>query len=204
MLDEDEFHLAAVHFQYPAPDYKATYKEIFGDNLHFEQQENKIVFPAAVLGRPSPRAQPYVRQILIKHATELLVSLPSEQTFSRQVQEKIIEGLPWGPISVDKVAADLNMSRQTLYRRLKEEDTSFQELTDQARKELAATYLKTGAYTISPTPLTDSSKKIRYKRKWTAFTANRCTRDSPDGGAGFGSIHRQPIMISVIINIAMP
>ena len=149
MLGGDEFYLSEVHFQYPAPAYQDLYQEFFGQTLYFGQQENKIVFPICVLKQQSPQAQPYIRQILIKHATELLESLPAHKPFSKQVQEKILESLAWGAISADKAAIDLNMSRQTLYHRLKEENTSFQELMDQTRKKLAAEYLRTQSYSMS-------------------------------------------------------
>ncbi|MDH5730710.1 MAG: helix-turn-helix transcriptional regulator [Gammaproteobacteria bacterium] len=60
-----------------------------------------------------------------------------------------MKGLPCGLVDVNRVATELNISRQTLYRRLKEEDTTFQELLEQIRKKMAADYLKTKNYSIN-------------------------------------------------------
>ena len=177
MVDEDDFYLSEVHFQYPAPEYKDLYQEIFGKNLFFGQQENKIVFPVSVLKQQSPQAQPYVRQILIKHASELLENFAIHRPFSKQVHEKILDGLPWGPVSIEKAASDLNMSRQTLYRRLKEEGTSFQELMDQARKNLAADYLKTKSYNVSEIAFllgfSEASSFNRAFKRWYGTNPNK-------------------------------
>lgn len=85
MQDEDNFYLSEVHFQYSSPEYRNVYQKIFTKNLFFEQQENKIVFPASILKKQTPQAQPCVRQILINHASELLENLTSFRPFSKQV-----------------------------------------------------------------------------------------------------------------------
>ncbi len=149
MVDYDNFSLSEVHLQYPAPDYVEEYHKIFHSNLLFDQQENKIVFPIGILNQSSSQAQPYVGKILIKHASELIEKLSSHRQFSRQVLDIIVKKLPTGLLNIEEAAIELNMSRQTLHRRLKQESTSFQALMDQARKDLAAEYLKTKSYSIS-------------------------------------------------------
>ncbi|MBS3804285.1 MAG: helix-turn-helix transcriptional regulator [Oleiphilaceae bacterium] len=53
----------------------------------------------------------------------------------------IAEGLPEGCARVEDVAAELNMSRHTLYKRLKEEDLTFLGLVEEVRREQALCYL---------------------------------------------------------------
>jgi AraC-like DNA-binding protein len=69
--------------------------------------------------------------------TRLLPSL----TLGRKVRAMIAEGLSDGCTGVEDVAAELNMSRHTLYKRLKEEDLTFVGLLDEVRREKALCYL---------------------------------------------------------------
>lgn len=63
-------------------------------------------------------------------------------TFSFQVRPIIARQLASGRVKVDSVAAQLNMSRHTLYRKLKEEDLTFLELLEDVRREQAVCYLR--------------------------------------------------------------
>ena len=49
--------------------------------------------------------------------------------------------LPAGEMSIDKVAAELNVSRRTLQRRLSERDTHFLQVLQDVRSGLAERYL---------------------------------------------------------------
>lgn len=166
----NEFQLIEASFQYPAPEYLNLYNDVLQSNLNFNQAENKLIFASGVLKRPTPQAQPYINNILIARAAELLSSIENSSKFSKTVQEKIIEGLPWGPLGADKVASSLNISRQTLYRRLKEEGASFQGLLDQSRKELAIKYLGNKSYSITDVAFllgfSESSSFNRAFRRW--------------------------------------
>jgi AraC-like DNA-binding protein len=57
------------------------------------------------------------------------------------VREAIIRKLPDGEPRRDDVASELHMSERTLQRRLEEEKTSFVQLLDDTRRELADQYL---------------------------------------------------------------
>ena len=50
--------------------------------------------------------------------------------------------LETGQASIDQVAADMGMSRQTLYRRLRQEGVTFEALLDKLRHRLALRYLR--------------------------------------------------------------
>lgn len=61
--------------------------------------------------------------------------------FARQVEEAIVLLLATGEASSDRVSETLGVSRQTLYRRLLAEGTSFEELLTAKRRQLAIRYL---------------------------------------------------------------
>lgn len=70
-------------------------------------------------------------------------------TFSRQVRPLIARHLARGKVKVGEVAAELNMSRHTLYKKLKEENLTFAGLLEDVRREQALTYLHDRNRTLS-------------------------------------------------------
>ncbi|MFW5825124.1 MAG: helix-turn-helix transcriptional regulator [Marinobacter sp.] len=77
--------------------------------------------------------------------TRILPSL----TFSRQVRPLIARQLARGKVKVESVAAELNMSRHTLYKKLKEENLTFAGLLEDVRREQALKYLHDRNRTLS-------------------------------------------------------
>jgi AraC-like DNA-binding protein len=69
---------------------------------------------------------------------------PQSETrcFRKDVERSIEPLLASGDVSIDRVARELGMSRQTLYRRLKAEGITFEEILDAKRRQLAIRYLK--------------------------------------------------------------
>ncbi len=66
---------------------------------------------------------------------------PQARCFRKEVEQAIEPLLGAGEVSIDKVAGMLGMSRQTLYRRLKAEGVTFEEILDAKRRSLAIRYL---------------------------------------------------------------
>jgi AraC-like DNA-binding protein len=62
--------------------------------------------------------------------------------FCRKVREVLVDQLPNGEPSKGETARLLNMAERTLLRRLREENTTFQEVLDRLREELAYDYLR--------------------------------------------------------------
>lgn len=97
--------------------------------------------------------------------------------FKRDVEEAIEPLLLAGEAGIDRVARQLGMSRQTLYRRLKEEGTTFEELLDAKRRQLAIRYLaldrisvKTAAYRLG---FSDPAAFSRAFKRWTGSSPSQ-------------------------------
>ena len=71
----------------------------------------------------------------------LTAPAPQARCFRKEVEQAIEPLLGAGEVSIDKVARGLGMSRQTLYRRLKDEGVTFEEILDAKRRSLAIRYL---------------------------------------------------------------
>ena len=75
-------------------------------------------------------------------ARAFVASIERQSPFRRDVEDRIATLLEAGDVRIDRVAADMGLSRQTLYRRLKEEGVTFEELLDKLRHRLALRYLR--------------------------------------------------------------
>lgn len=98
------------------------------------------------LEEPESRLSPSQMQRLWQLIqTRILPSI----TFSRQVRPLIARHLARGKVKVEAVAAELNMSRHTLYKKLKEENLTFVGLLEDVRREQALKYMNDRDRTLS-------------------------------------------------------
>lgn len=71
-----------------------------------------------------------------------LSEMDTDDSFSAKVRSVLVEILPAGKSGVEDVAASLGMSRRSLQRKLKEEDTTFQKQLNHVRELLAKNYIQ--------------------------------------------------------------
>ena len=67
-------------------------------------------------------------------------------SFRREVEACVEPLLAAGDANIDRVARELGLSRQTLYRRLKAEGVTFEQLLDELRHRLALKLLRDAAF----------------------------------------------------------
>lgn len=138
--------LERVRFLHPQPSAQehASYEAFFLCPLEFSAGTNAIVFPAALLATPLPRAFPKYNERLRRSADQVMASLSRAEGVSGQVLLRIQGMLGNHDISVDTVAAALAMTPRTLQRRLQEEGTRFAILRDQVKHRHACQRLVDG------------------------------------------------------------
>lgn len=135
-------HPQYVRFQGKPPADLTPYQQLFRCPIQFNADEDCMVVRSAEVDTVCKREDNYLAKLLRQHAETLLSQLEQTQTLSGKVQTLLIEHLPKGEADIERIAATLCMSRWTLNRRLKEENTSYQQLLEQTRKQMAQDYLK--------------------------------------------------------------
>src|SRR3974390_612766 len=130
----------AIEFPYPAPADPAPYRAAFRCPVSFDAPRSSLLFAGADMATPLPTSNPQLAELHERFAGEFLRHFDHAQT-SYRVREVIIRRLPDGEPRRDEVARELCMSERTLQRRLEEEKTSFVQLLDDTRRELADQYL---------------------------------------------------------------
>jgi AraC-like DNA-binding protein len=158
-----------VELSYATPTDLAPYREAFPCRVTFEAPGNALLFALADLSLPLPTSNPLLADLHERFAGEDLRHFDHAQT-SFRAREVIIRRLPDGEPRRDQVAEALCMSERTLQRRLEEEATSFGELLDSTRRELAEQYLSQlhlslaqAAYLLG---FADQSSFFRASKRW--------------------------------------
>jgi AraC-like DNA-binding protein len=143
-------------------------------NLTFAAEENGLHFPAHVLALPVPTSDPALLSYLDAQAEKQLAELSPAPGFLMDVRRVVRQELDKGTATLPRAARLLGMSRRTLQRRLEEEHTSFQRILDQAREELARTFVADPSVPLTriATALGYSDERpfLRAFRRWTGLT----------------------------------
>lgn len=97
--------------------------------------------------------------------------------FRKDVERAIEPLLAAGEATIDRVASELGMSRQTLYRRLKGEGVTFEDILEAKRRQLAIRYLqfdrvsvKAAAYKLG---FSDPAAFSRAFKRWTGASPSK-------------------------------
>jgi AraC-like DNA-binding protein len=163
--------ILTIGFCHDQPKYLDRYNARFKSKIKFQQLENFIDFDSSIFRAPNPSSQPYVNKIITTYADQLLKKSAQSKNLIEDVSNLIISNLASGRVSIDFISNKLNMSRQTLYRRLKELETSFTEIFNQIQKDLSHKYQHSGNYTQLEIAFllgfADSSSYNRARKKWT-------------------------------------
>jgi AraC-like DNA-binding protein len=134
-----------ARFAHPAPATAGEHRRFFACPVLFEQADIGLVVSTADLARPMHGADPALTALLGRQLDKLLESLPADPSVSRRARLVVKDDLPSGSAAVERVARQLAMSVRTLSRRLDAEGTSFREIVDSVREELAFAHLRNHA-----------------------------------------------------------
>lgn len=163
-----------VIFSHPEPDYSEVYNQVFGRPVKFDGAECLISISAADAELSIPHQQPYVLELLSKHAQQLFSKLDEASRLTLQVRRMVCKNLADGYVDIEHISSRLGMSRWTLTRKLKQEGTTFNDLVKQIRCELSRQYLREDRLSVSEVGFllgySESSAFLRAFRSWFQCT----------------------------------
>lgn len=165
-----------VTFRREEPSNPAPWVELFGGNLKFGQARNSLAISAADADRELTTSNPAMvslhEQIIQRH----LMKMDRENLVNR-ARLHIMEQLPSGRVMEDKAARDLNVSKRSLQRKLREEGETFRSLLTQVRMSLADRYLQNEDYSVTEIAFllgyTDTSAFSRAFKTWFGHSPTR-------------------------------
>ena len=132
-----------VRFTHRAPADVSVHEAFFQCPVRFEQADTAMVLRREDLALRLPKADAQLGTFLRGMANEALQrrsgAAPTEHD---RIREIVAEELQKGVPTLDQVAKRLATSERTLRRRLEESGTSFRNLLDETRAELARSYVR--------------------------------------------------------------
>jgi len=176
------FNPLRVEFHRPMPREGAEpYETMMRMRVSFGHTDSLLVFDRADLMQSLDGSCPELAQVNDKIAIDYLARLDRNDV-ATGVRKKIIDLLPSGKCSRTDVANALCMSPSTLQLKLSQRGTSFQQLLDDTRKELACSYMQQAARSVTEITymlgFADSSNFTRAFKRWTGMSPTDFRRRS--------------------------
>lgn len=163
----------SVLFKHSAPVYTDKYTQFFPCPVKFNQPYCELRFDRSMLGLKPKRRNPHTGRATLNYANQILSRL-FKRKISAKVKRIIEDNISNNQFDAEQAAKQLNMSRQTLYRKLKNDGASYSDLVDEVKQHKAIQLLN-----HTQTPLTviaydlgfsELSAFTRAFKRWTGKT----------------------------------
>ena len=163
--------ISALGFAFRRPAHAEEYKLVFSAEAAFEQSRSYLAIDRRYAGLPVVRGEAALKEFLALAPENLFVRYrPSHGTAHLVRLHLAAMPLPDWP-DFERLARSLGMSASTLHRRLAAEDSHFQEIKDQIRRERAISMLRQSSRSIMAIAeelgFAEPSAFHRAFRKWT-------------------------------------
>lgn len=168
--------LLETQFAYPEPDHSYTYTELFPGKRTYNAEVNGFYFDSKYLSLKQTRDWPEIKDFLIHSPADLMVMPGSDESYSAQIKQLLQKELTQHTEmpDFDFVADNLNVSPQTLRRKLKAEEANFQTIKDGIRRDIAVDKLVREDLTIAEVAelvgFGESSSFTRAFKQWTGVS----------------------------------
>ncbi|WP_447592569.1 AraC family transcriptional regulator [Aquipseudomonas campi] len=165
--------LEEATFSYAEPAHIGEYDLLFPCPRHFEATTTSLLFHSRYLRMPLLQDERTLKQFLQHSPADLLARPDGGDSLTSRIRRLLGRDCAHWP-DLEQLAQHLHISPQTLRRHLREEGTSFQELKDHLRRDLAIYHL--GRDELSTQALAEQlgfsepSAFHRAFKKWTGLT----------------------------------
>ena len=170
-----------VELERPQPEAPERWESALASRVKFGSERASMAWYQADIMEPLVTGDPELARANDEQTQAYLDGFMVHTT-SREVVDKIVEHLPDGPPSQQQIAEALHVSNRTLQRKLKEEGTSFMDLLQDTRLQLARKYLRHPNRSVVETAyllgFSEPSTFSRAFKRWTGV-APADFRDSP-------------------------
>lgn len=159
-----------IDFACAAPRHAAEYATVFPGEVRFEQQASALWFDVEALAGPVRRDDAALRDYLAKAPGHVVLPRRTDRPTVARVRDHLQRERPSWP-DLPAVADALHMSVKTLQRRLAADGTSFQEVRNELRRDLAVLRLNTSHAPLAEVALelgfADNAAFQRAFKTWT-------------------------------------
>ncbi|WP_321844017.1 AraC family transcriptional regulator [Paraburkholderia bannensis] len=184
LLYKPGFNPLSVAFHRPMPrEGDEPYRALLRAPISFSNPATTLTFDRYELMQPLGGACPELAQVNDNIANQYLARLDRSDVVTG-VTQKIIELLPSGDCSREKVAEALCVSPATLQVRLAQRGTNFLQIMDDTRRELACNYIQQRTSSVTEIAFllgfTSTSNFARAFKRWTGSTPTQFRDRQPE------------------------
>jgi AraC-like DNA-binding protein len=162
--------LRSIELPFPAPDYIEVYREVFDCPVKFDAKRTQIFFDCGVLSTTLPNSDPLTFEACERICEQIMQQFEREKSVTNRIRQFLITRWPELP-SMESIARNLGYDVRTLRRHLLDEGSSFRDVKDSVRKNIALEYLQQTQMSIDEIALavgfSDSATFRRAFRRWT-------------------------------------
>ncbi|MGH8456131.1 MAG: AraC family transcriptional regulator [Stenotrophobium sp.] len=155
------------------------FETYFGCPVSFNAGENSLLIPLELMDQPLPMANAELARQNDRVVVEYLRRFDGAR-ISEKVRAELISCLTAGEPARARVAAALNLSEKTLQRRLSDEDSSYQQVLEETRRDLAQQYLRELNVPMCEVTFrlgfSDQSSFNRAFKRWTGISPGEFRR----------------------------
>jgi AraC-like DNA-binding protein len=190
VLTGKEWAPREVWLRHPRPRDVTAHERFFGAPVRFDRPASALVFDSSIFDQPLIKSDPRLATFFERQAEEMLArfersSLTGVMLF--RLREYLTKGVRSGLPSLESAASHLGVSTRTLRRRLQDEGTTFQDVLDQTRCELAKRYLLAERLAVGEVAFllgfSEPSAFHRAFKRWTGQTPVTYRRSAPRASA---------------------
>jgi len=169
-----------IQLRYPKPTYVALYRKYFKVPCAFDCERNEIRLPRKSIQKSLRSADPVLAQKFKEQCEQELLAMTG-LTLTEKIIEVLLKNPGFFPNQTE-LAVLLNISPRTLRRQLNQANTSYQQILNQARKDIACQYLLSGRWSIGEIAhLLGYSNTHNFSsafKKWTGSPPNQYRKQS--------------------------
>jgi len=165
-----DFSPLRIELRRPRPAVVDDFERLFRAPLQFGAAHNRLVFDALAIEAPLDGANPDLALRADAIALQYLARIDRDNIQAR-VREVLRQRLQHAEPSQEEVAEQLCMSARTLQRKLGDGGTTYKDILDETRHELALVYLSAPHHSVSEITyllgFSSGSSFTRAFRRWT-------------------------------------
>jgi AraC-like DNA-binding protein len=169
MLIDSEMRPLKVEFIRKKPSRPEQFENFFQAPVIFSEKHNRVFFDICDMQKPLQAANAEIARQNDQIVVEYLARFDKSR-ISHLAHAKLIEFLPFGEPSIEKLADAMGMTPRSLHRYLQKENAGYREILNNIRRNLAAQYLKQRHLSVIDVAFrlgySDSSNFTRAFKRW--------------------------------------
>ena len=168
---------AQTYFAHAQPSYVAEYANYLPGKVEFSQSCTLVKIPLEACHVPNVSASEANYALAYKQCESILAQQHGQKGTCKYQVQKLMLSHPSGMLNEEEAAKSLFISKRTLARKLKQENTSFRQIRDETLAKQSDAYLREGSMSVEAISALlgyhDSANFRRAFKRWFDMTPDQ-------------------------------